>query len=167
MLSILLGIAIFFIISILQSAIVSVTPLLQGTADLVMLTIIAWALQSRVKYIWQWTLIGGMMIGFISKMPFFMTILAYFIVTGISIIAKQKLWKVPYLVMGVVTVVGTIIVHGITLIVRWLEGTGISVLPAFNLIILPSLLLNLLVAIPVLAIIRDLANWLYPAEVIV
>jgi hypothetical protein len=37
---------------------------------------------------------------------------------------------------------------------------------SFLQIILPSILLNLLLAIPIHALIRDLANRLYPAEVV-
>jgi hypothetical protein len=45
-----------------------------------------------------------------------------------------------------------------------LSGSLIPVLESVNLIILPSTLLNLILAIPVYALISDLANWLYPQE---
>jgi hypothetical protein len=66
--------------------------------------------------------------------------------------------------MRAMTLIGTVIVQGITLLGRWLEGADIPFLQAFNLILLPSLMLNLLLAAPVLALVHDLANWLYPQE---
>jgi hypothetical protein len=35
-------------------------PLLHGSADLILLALVAWALQKRVNTAWQWALIGGL-----------------------------------------------------------------------------------------------------------
>ena len=166
MISLTIGFLLFVVLTLLLSALVSATPLLQGTADLILLTIIAWAMQERVKTIWLWTVIGGVLVGFVSKMPFFVVIIAYLIVAAIVIYTKQRFWKAPYLAMWAMTLVGTVIIQSVSLAVRWFEGADINVLSVFNLIILPSLVLNLLLAAPIYALVRDLANWLYPAEVI-
>jgi len=165
MLALLLAFPVFLILVVLQSAIVSATPLLQGTADLILLTIIAWTLQERVLVFWHWTVIGSLLLGFVSKSPLVVILIAYLMVTFLVTLVRLKLWKVPYLAMLAMTLIGTVIVHGVTLSGRWLEGAEIPFLQAFNLIILPSLLLNLLLAVPVFALIRDLANWLYPQEI--
>jgi hypothetical protein len=164
MLAILLAFPLFLMLVVLQSAIVSATPLLQGTADLILLTIVAWTLQEQVQVHWQWTIIGCIVLGFISKSPLVIILFAYLAVTAIVAIARRKLWKVPYLAMWTMTLIGTVIVQVITLLGRWLEGADIPFLQAFNLILLPSLMLNLLLAAPVLALVHDLANWLYPQE---
>lgn len=163
--AILVAIPIFILLVVLQSAIVSTTPLLQGYADLVMLTIIAWTLQERVRFYWQWTIIGCIILGFVSESPIVLVFIGYFILTAILGIVRIKLWKVPYLAMWAMTLLGTLIVQGVTLIGRLLEGAEIKFYQAFNLIILPSLLLNILLAAPVFAVVRDLANWLYPQEI--
>jgi hypothetical protein len=164
MLAVLIAIPIFLILIVLQSAIVSATPLLHGYADIVLLTIIAWSLQERVKAIWQWAIIGGILAGLFSKAPFFLTLFAYLIVTVMIIYMRNKLRGMPYLAMWTVTFLGTIIYHGITLAARWFEIPDLHLYQALNLIVLPSLLLNMLLAAPFYAIIRDLANWLYPVE---
>ncbi len=164
MLALILGFPVFIVLVILQSAIVSATPLLQGAADLIMLAIIAWTLQERVEVFWQWTIIGCMVLGLVSESPLEVILSAYLALTAIVVIARRKLWKAPLLTMWAMTLIGTVVVQGITLVGRWLDGADISLLRAFNVIILPSLLLNLLLAAPMLAAVRDLANWLYPKE---
>jgi hypothetical protein len=66
--------------------------------------------------------------------------------------------------MLVAVFMGTIIVHGLSYLALRFTGNPIPLLSALNLITLPSLLLNLLVAIPAYALIGDLAEWLYPEE---
>lgn len=164
MLAIVLGFPVFIVLVIIQSAIISATPLLQGTADLIMLAIIAWTLQERVEVFWQWTIIGCLVLGLVSESPLEVILSAYLALTAIVVIARRKLWKVPLLTMWAMTLIGTIVVQGITLVGRWLEGADISFIRAFNVIILPSLLLNLLLAAPMLAVMNDFTNWLYPKE---
>ena len=165
MIALLLAFPLFAFLVILQSSIVIMTPLLQGTADLILLTMVAWTLQERVKVYWQWTIIGAIFLSFVSKSSFIVILSVYLLVTGVVAISRFKIWKAPYLAMWAMTFVGTIIVHGVTLAGRWLGGVEIPFLQAFNLIILPSLLINLLLAAPVYALVRDLANWLFPLEI--
>jgi hypothetical protein len=163
--AVLIAFPIFLGLVVLQSAIVSATPLLQGSADLILLLIIAWTLQERVRVTWQWTIVGCLMLVFVTKTPLAVILLSYLSVTAMVILSRKMVWRAPYLTMWAMTLIGTLIVHGITLTARWLEGADIPFLQAFNLIILPSLLLNLLLAAPLLALVRDLANWMYPQEI--
>lgn len=165
MLAILIAIPIFGGLVILQSAIVSATPLLQGTADLILLTIIAWALQERVKSIWAWALIGGIMVNIVSGIPFGIFIAAYLTTTAVVVMIKKRLWRAPILAMLATTFLGTLVVHIFSITARWFTGAQIPLIQAFYLITLPSILLNLLLAIPVYIIVCDLANWLYPEEI--
>jgi len=53
----------------------------------------------------------------------------------------------------------------IGLIALRVTGTVLPVIEALNLIILPSLLLNLLFAIPIYALFSDLAKWIHPEKI--
>ncbi len=55
----------------LQLAVFSRLPLLHGTADLVLLVLVCWALQDRVKSHWFWTLLAGGMVTLASGLPFY------------------------------------------------------------------------------------------------
>lgn len=157
-----IGVLLFGILAIFQSTIVSSMPLLKGTADLFLLFIVAWALQDRVQTAWQWCLIGGLLASLYSGLPFGVFILAYLICVGITRLLKRRIWKAPFLAMLAATFISTLIVQIMSLLSRLITGVNIPMLDAFNLILLPSLLLNLILAIPVFSIMHDMANWLYP-----
>ncbi len=159
-----IGLLLFGILAILQSTIVSTIPLLKGTADLFLLFIVAWALQDRVETAWQWCLIGGLLASLYSGLPFGVFILGYLLAVGIARLLKRRIWKAPFLAMLAATFLSTVIVQVISLVSRLVTGANIPIMDALNLILLPSLLLNLILAIPVFSIMHDMASWLYPEE---
>ncbi len=160
----LVGLLLFGILAIIQSTIVSTMPLLNGTADLILLFILAWAMQDRVASIWQWCLIGGIFASLYSALPFGIYIAAYFVCAGISRLLRRRVWKAPLLAMLAATFISTLLVLFISLAVRMVGGANIPLLSVLNLIILPSLLLNLILSVPIFYITRDIAGWLYPEE---
>jgi rod shape-determining protein MreD len=160
----LIGLILFGILAILQSTIVSRMPLLNGTADLILLFIVAWALQDRVESAWQWCLIGGIFASLYSALPFGSYVIAYLIATTIARMLKRRVWKAPFLAMLVATFIGTLVVQLVSMIARFISGVNIPMTNALNLILLPGLFLNLILAIPVYYIVHDLAGWLYPKE---
>ena len=140
-------------------------PLLQGTADIVMLVVIAWSLQEPVRVAWQWSLIGGAMIGFASALPLAIPILSYLSIAVIAVLIKRRVWKIPALVMMVITFLGTLIHQSFSAITLSFLGTPLPILETLQQIVMPSILLNILLAIPVYAIVRDFAIRIHPEEV--
>lgn len=163
--ALLIAIPILGSLAILQSSVISRFTLLHGTADLVMLTIIAWALQKRVQTAWQWSIIGGLAMNITSAVPLGVPVISYAVTTGMALVLRRRVWQVPILAMFVVTFIGTLITQGITLFVLRLTGSNIDIIQALNIVTLPSILLNLLFAIPIYALVSELANWLYPEEI--
>jgi cell shape-determining protein MreD len=150
----------------LQTSIVGRINLLNGAADLVLLILAAWGLQERVRSAWIWGAAAGLLVGSISGVPWYVYLVSYLFVIGMARILAHRVWQAPLLAMFTVTLIGTLVL----LILTYFERSLIEVSLGFNLafmqIILPSILLNLLLAIPVHALIRDLANRLYPGEVV-
>jgi hypothetical protein len=163
--TVLIAIPVLGFLIILQSAIVSQIPLLHGTADLVLLALAAWAVQEKVRTTWQWGLIGGLMVALVSALTFFAVLPAYLLSTGVARALRRQLWQMPLLAMLTAVFIGTLILHTTTFIVLRTNGTLLPLREAFNLVTLPSALLNLLLAVPVYALIGDLANRLYPDEI--
>jgi len=62
-----------------------------------------------------------------------------------------------------ITFLGTIGLSFLSLVALRLSGIALSITDVFGLLTLPGILLNMLLAIPVFAIMRDLARWVYPA----
>lgn len=147
---------------ILQSAIFSQVNLLQGAADLVLVALLAWALQKRVRSAWFWAIIGGMLAGYMSALPFGVIHLAYLLAVGLAVILRRRVWELPILAMLIATFFGTLIVHLVQIVALRVLGAELPFWEAINLVTLPSVLLNLLLAIPFYAVFSDLARWLYP-----
>jgi rod shape-determining protein MreD len=150
----------------LQSSIVGRINLLNGEADLVLLILAAWALQERVRSAWVWGAVAGLLVGFVSGVPWYVYLVSYLAVIGTARILAHRVWQAPLLAMFTVTLIGTLVLLMLTYMERSLFEVSLSFNLSFLQIILPSILLNLLLAIPVHALIRDLANRVYPAEVI-
>ena len=136
-----------------------------GTADLILLVLVAWSLQERVRNAWQWAIIAGLIVAYVSAMDAIIPVANYLIVTFMALLLRQRIWQVPILAMLAVTFVGSLVVNIITVVYLSITGTPLPLLDTLNLIILPSIFLNILLAIPVYALIKDLAEWLYPEEI--
>jgi len=161
----LVALPVFLLLAILQSTIVSNMPLLNGYADIVLLVIIAWALQERVKSAWQWSILGGLIIGFVSAMNVVIPLVSYISITALALIIRRRIWQIPILAMFGVTLVGTLFSHTLSALTISISGTDLPWLDTLQLITLPSLFLNILLAAPVYAVVRDFANWLHPEEI--
>ncbi|OGO38299.1 MAG: hypothetical protein A2W35_18750 [Chloroflexi bacterium RBG_16_57_11] len=158
----LLAVPVLAVLVMIQSAVLSNIPLLHGTTDLVLVALLAWALQKRVRTAWFWAIIGGLLVGYVSALPFGAVLAGYLLAVGLAILLKQRIWQVPILAMLVATFFGTLLVNLVVITALRIVDTPLSFWEAINLVTLPSVLLNLLVAIPFYALFSDLANWLYP-----
>jgi len=149
----------------LQTAVISRINLLYGSADLILVILAAWALQERVTTAWQWALVGGVLVAFVSGLPWFVPLAGYLLIVGMARLLQRRVWQAPLLAMFAVSFTGTLMLHILSIFSLRLLGDPLPVGDSFSLVTLPSILLNLLLAIPVYAGMRDLAGWLYPAEV--
>ncbi len=161
----LLAIPILAVTLMLQTIIVSTLPLVNGLADLVLLVLIAWALQERASSAWGWAIIAGALVGFVSAAPTGIPLIGYLIVTAIARLLRRRVWQTPIFSMFFVTLIGSLITQGLVLGALIFQGEALPIYDSINLIILPGTLLNLLLALPVYAIISDMAQWAYPEEV--
>jgi rod shape-determining protein MreD len=160
----LIAIPVLGILIMIQSAVFSRITLLHGTADLLLLALVAWALQEQVRTAWMWGLVAGVLFSIASSLPLGMVPAGYFLTIGIALVLKRRVWKAPILAMFLATFLGTLITQGFSIIGILASGTFLPLIESFNLITLPSLLLNLLLALPMYILLSDLAGWLHPKE---
>lgn len=162
--AILLAIPILGALTLLQSAIASRITLLNGAADLVLVAIIAWALQRKVETAWHWAVIGGFLINIPSNMPLGVPLAGYLAVTGLALALKRRVWRAALLAMLVATTLGSLLALTIDWAALLFFGTPLPVVDSFIQVILPSTLINLLLAVPFYALANELAARLYPDE---
>jgi hypothetical protein len=159
----LVAVPVIFLAVILQSAVISRVYLLSGIADLPLVMLAAWALQDGVDSPWQWAIATGLLVGFISGIAWFVPVIGYVAVVVMAYLFQRRVWQAPLLVMFSITFIGTIVVSLLSVAVLRLSDVRLPFDEVFGLVVLPGVLLNLLLAIPVYAVMRDLARWVYPA----
>jgi len=148
---------------ILQSAMISRIYLLSGIPDLPLVMLAAWALQDDVDSSWHWAVAFGLMVGFVSGIPWYVYVMGYAVVVALAQVLQRRVWQAPLLAMFSVTFLGTVILCLISFLVLRISNVNIPVGDVFGLVVLPSVLLNMLLAIPVFAVMRDLSRWVYPS----
>lgn len=148
----------------IQTAIVSRITLLSGAADIVLLILIAWALQEQVQSAWHWAALAGLMAAFVSGLPPFVLFTAYLLAVALARYVLHQTWQTPVLALFTVAFFSTLLLHLMTYMTLVLRGTAIPFSDALALITLPSVFLNFLLALPIHSFIRDLALWVYPLE---
>jgi rod shape-determining protein MreD len=159
----LIAVPVILLAVILQSAVVSRITLLSGVADLPLVMLAAWAMQDQVETAWHWAIAAGLLVGFVSGIYWLVPVFGYLVVVGLAQVLQRRVWQAPLLAMFTVTFLGTIGLSVFSLAALRLSGIPLSVADVFGLLTLPSILLNMLLAIPVYAVMRDLARWVYPA----
>lgn len=158
----LVAVPIILLAVILQSAMISRIYLLSGFADLPLVMLAAWALQEDVDSAWHWAAAMGLMVGFVSGIPIYVPVIAFVLVVAMAQVLQRRVWQAPLLAMFSVTFLGTIIINTLSYIALSVSGVSMPVEDVLGLLILPGVLLNMLLAVPVYAIMRDLARWVYP-----
>ena len=164
MLPILVSLPVLALALLLQTAVISRIVLINGSADLILLILAALGLQERVRHAWIWAVVAGLLVGFASGVPWYVYLASYLAVIGIARLLTRQVWQAPLLAMFSVTLIGTLVLQMTTFIVLTFLQISLSIGEVFEKIVLPSILLNLLLAIPVYSLVRDLAYRLYPGE---
>lgn len=158
----LIAIPVIIVAVMLQTAIVSRILLLRGFADLPLVMLAAWALQEEVDSAWHWAAATGALVGFVSGITWLAPVGTYFVVVALAQVLQRRIWQAPLLAMFSVTFLGTLVDSVLSILVLRLSGVILPISETFGLLTLPIILLNMLLAIPVFAIMRDLARWVYP-----
>ena len=158
----LVAVPVILLTVILQSAVISRVYLLSGIADLPLVMLAAWALQDGVDSAWHWAIATGLLVGFISGISWVVPVAGYISVVFLAYLFQRRIWQAPLLAMFSITFVGTILVSFLSVGVLRFSGVDLPLSDVLGLVMLPGVLLNMLLAIPVYAVMRDLARWVYP-----
>ena len=158
----LLNSLLLIIAMMLQMGVVSRINLFSGAADLVLIVLASIGVQGNAKSTWLWCGLAGLFISLISAMPFFIPVFAYLIVAGISQTLRRRMWETPIFALLLTVFFSTLVQHQLYYFALIADGTRISWSESLNLVTLPSLLLNMMVAIPVYTAVHELSVLLKP-----
>lgn len=155
----------FFIVLMLQYGIFSRWTLLSGSADIVLLFIIALCLISNAKRLWVLVLIFGAIVGAISALPFYLPVGFYFAVYLAAQQIRKRIMQSPLLSMYLLTFVASIGWHILNISFLFIKRIPFKMDTALFEIMLPGLLLNILISIIVHAIVQESSRVITPKGV--
>ncbi len=165
MLPVLLALATLTVAALFQTTIVVRLTLLEGVADLTLLTLLGWVLRRGLPAPWAWGVAAGALVGMATHLPLWLMLGVYLAITGLGIYLPRRVWDLPILNLFSAVLAGTVLLHGVSWLYLWVLGSPITLSEAFNLVLLPSLLLNFLLALPVFGLMGEFAKLVYPEEV--
>ena len=117
-----------------------------GYPDLLMLSILSWALIEPRGDAYVWAFTGGVAVDLIGSGPFGASVLALLIVTFVADRIGGGLFRDRVAVPLATAFVGTFAFHGVYLIVLKIFGWPIDPLDAAFRVVLPSALINMLLS---------------------
>lgn len=159
----LIAVPVIILAVILQTTVISSIKLLSGFGDLPLVMLAAWALQDGVDTTWHWAVAAGVLVGLFSGMTWLVPVTSYLVVVSLAQMFQRRVWQAPLLAMFSVTFLGTTVLYATSLLVLRLSGISLPAIDVLGQLALPGILLNMLLAIPVYAVMRDLARWVHPA----
>ncbi|RLD02957.1 MAG: rod shape-determining protein MreD [Chloroflexota bacterium] len=162
--SVILSIPTLGLIAILQSAVVSRLPLNRGTADLMLVVLVAIALQKTVSTSWQWSIVGGLFMDYLSGLPFGIFTVSYLLATGLALIIRERIWRFSFLMQLLVVFFGTMFSHALSFLVLFLQGSEISLGTVLQVVTLPSIILNFMISLPIFILTQDILEQVNPQE---
>jgi cell shape-determining protein MreD len=140
-------------------------PLFNGTADLLLLWLAAWGLQNQGKHVWIGALFTGLIVSFVSAIPWYVVFIPYLILAFISRYMNHHFWHNPLIALILIVFISSLIEYSLQFAVLYFQGSAIGLIESIKYVIVPSVFLNLLFAVPFYAIVNDMSHWVYPVEV--
>ncbi len=163
--SILISFPIVILLMILQTTFFREITLLNGSADLFLVTIASWALLSKDNSSWFWAILAAALCGFVSAIPWYVFVFTFLSIVIMARFVRGKLWQSPLMSVFGITMIGSIILYVLTFIGLRFQGVVYPLQSTMVRVIIPSIFLNLVFAIPVYAILKDLSVWIFKGEV--
>ncbi len=130
-----------------------------------LVAVITWGFQDRVENQWLWAVIAGLLVSLTSAVPFLIPLITYLLVTWMVGILKGRIWQLPIISLLLITIIGTIILHILSLAALQFSGIDLVFGEVIQVILLPSIFLNLIFVIPFYWFMKDFSKWVYPLKV--
>jgi len=154
-----------FAATMLQMAIFSQFKIQAGKADLLLLVIVALGLQNEIPKVDKilFSILAGIIIGFISAEPFWITVIIYTVAVYFCLILRERLPQIPLVSMFFVSMVFMFFHLVIQSVYYQFLGFQIEFQYSFQNIILPSLMINIIATLPVYFVVSEIRRLVYPS----
>jgi rod shape-determining protein MreD len=135
-------------LAVTQSSVVARFPFLDGSPNLILLACVSWALTGRVVEAMVFAFAGGLFLDLLSGSPFGASAVALVAAVYLASLSEGRFWEAhPLAPLGVVAV-ASLAYYAITITALALGGHPIDLSLALSQVVLPSMFLNVLLALP-------------------
>jgi rod shape-determining protein MreD len=163
----LIGIPLVVVLAILQSAVFSHLGILDGRLDLVLLAVVSWSLAGRPVEAMVWGWVGGLTLDLLSGMPFGVSAILLVLIAYLGAFTEGRFWEGHGLVPLAAVLAAAALFHIAGGAALLLSGSAIDVAAGLGRVVLPSLFLDLVLALPAQQAAEGLRGWLFPPRVTV
>jgi rod shape-determining protein MreD len=161
----LLGSVLMAMLAVLQSSLLNRFPFLDGTANLILLASVSWALTGRVTESLVWAFVGGLFLDLLSGAPFGVSSMALVIACYLASLTEGRFWEGhPLAPLGVMAA-ASLVFFAVTISAVWISGHPIDPALALTQVVLPSTFLNVLLALPAAQLAGRLREAAFPPPV--
>jgi rod shape-determining protein MreD len=136
-----------------------------GTLNLVLVLVLNWTLAGDWNGGLVWGFIGGLLLDLLSGGAFGKAPLALVVVAYVASWTEGQFWRSHILLPLAAGLLGTLVYHLITLSVLAFNGTPLEAGNAIVGVLLPAMLINTIVIVPVFWLIHALHELVFPAPV--
>ena len=163
--SLLLGFAGISLLAVLQSSLVNHLRLLDGRPDLILLAITGWALAGHGRQAMLFGFVGGFALDLFSEVPLGVSSAALVLVAVLVSYSEGRFWGVHPLMQLAAVIAASGVFYAAQLAGLGIGGHSFDLPLVVNRIVLPSLFLNLVLALPAAQAAEALSRFFTPAEV--
>lgn len=135
----------------------NVTPMLsntRGQINLVMLVVLAWSVRAELSSAFIWAFIGGVLIDLFSILPLGTSSAALLIIAYFANGVAGQVYRARIFTILAMTFLATVFLYVYTFAALLLLGNNYDILTQARLVLMPTLLYNLVVCVPVYGLIR-------------
>jgi rod shape-determining protein MreD len=153
------------LLAVLQTSLVSHLRLLEGRPDLVLLAVVAWALTGKSTEAMILGFTGGLFLDAFSAVPLGVSSAALVMVAAIVSYSEGQFWGINPIMQLAAVLVGSVLYYAAIIIALVAVGQPVDLQQALGQIVLPSLFVNLILALPTVQIAESLHGVLHPPRV--
>jgi cell shape-determining protein MreD len=157
----LLNYPILILILIIQMTIGRNVQLIGGAADFILLWLICWGLQKQGKNVWYGAIFSGLILSFASAIPWYASVFECLLAAGLSRFFSKRSWQNPLIALFIVTFISAVVSNFAVFVSLRISGSNLIWKTSLIHVIVPSVFLDLLLALPIYIIVHDMSRWVY------
>lgn len=159
-----LSVPILALAAALQASILPLISLQGGGPNLVLLIVLAWSINTNLRQGILWAFVGGMMLDLLSALPVGTSsiplLILVFAVSGLG----QQVYRIGFLLLAGLTVSGTVLQQFTQMVLMIMLGYRVLFVQNITYIVVPTMIYNLLLILPVYLFVRRIQRRVLPVE---